>query len=88
MKLENYTLTFPDRTKISFVFPKEMLDKYGKPCYNKGTKTKENKDMTYYFKSIYSGQVYKAPFKPKFGGWEETTEEEYIAYCEKMGMKP
>lgn len=39
-----------------------------------------------YIKSVYTGQVYKVDFLPQFGGWELSTEEEYNAYCKRMGL--
>ena len=39
-----------------------------------------------YFKSIYTGQVYKLDFVPQYGGYEEVTEKEYNEYCERMGL--
>lgn len=41
-----------------------------------------------YFKSIHTGQIYKAEFIPKFGGYEITTEQEYLNYCAKMNIEP
>lgn len=37
-----------------------------------------------YFRSIYSGQVYKLDFIPKGEGWELATEQEYIEYFEAL----
>jgi hypothetical protein len=41
----------------------------------------------YYFKSTYTGQIYRLNFIPQYGGYEETTKEEYEEYCTKMGLK-
>ena len=37
-----------------------------------------------YFRSIYSGQVYKLDFIPKGEGWELATEQEYIDYIQAL----
>lgn len=36
--------------------------------------------MKRYFKSIYTGQIYEMDSEPKFGGYVETTKEEYEEY--------
>ena len=42
----------------------------------------------FYIKSTMTGQIYKGEEMPKFGGYELSTESEYIAYCKKMGIEP
>lgn len=37
-----------------------------------------------YFRSAYTGQVYKLDFIPKGEGWELATEQEYIEYFEAL----
>ena len=39
-----------------------------------------------YFRSTFTGQVYKMDFIPMGKGWELATEQEYIAYCQAMGL--
>lgn len=41
-----------------------------------------------YFKSIYTGQVYKMDFIPQFGGWELSCEAEYIEWCKAHNIEP
>ena len=41
-----------------------------------------------YFRSTITGAVYKADFIPKFGGYELSTEAEYIAWCRSHGIDP
>ena len=41
-----------------------------------------------YFKSTYTGQVYKLDFIPKGNGWELSTEAEYLKWCKEHGIKP
>ena len=42
-----------------------------------------------YWKSTYTGEIYEmeTDWKPKFGGWEKTTEEEYKKFIKKMGYR-
>lgn len=42
-----------------------------------------------YWKSTYTKEIYEmeADWKPKFGGWERTTEEEYKKFIKQMGYR-
>ena len=44
--------------------------------------------MTYYFKSTYTGQVYKMDFYPQFAGYEPSNEEEYNVWVNEHLNKP
>ena len=48
----------------------------------------EDEKMPKYFKSVYTGQVYKVDFIPMGIGWEEVSEAEYLDWCKKIGIKP
>ena len=41
----------------------------------------------YYFKSTYTGHIYRLSFIPQYGGYKEVTKEEYEEYRAKMGLK-
>lgn len=41
-----------------------------------------------YFRSTFSGQVYKLDFIPQYDGFELTTEAEYVAWCRAHGIEP
>lgn len=43
--------------------------------------------MKSYWKSTMTGDIYAmaADWKPKFDGWERSTEEEYKAFIKRMG---
>jgi len=69
---------------------KKSIDKQAQMCYNIYNKEREEQIMTKsYWKSTYTGEIYEmeADWKPKFGGWERTTEEEYKKFIKKMGYR-
>ena len=39
-----------------------------------------------YFKSVFTGQVYKLDFVPSFGGYVPATEQEYLDWCRANGI--
>lgn len=43
-------------------------------------------ETVYFVKSVYSEQIYALNFMPEGEGWERVTEDEYYAYCKKMGL--
>lgn len=71
-----------------------MLDKLAQLMYNlvklvrANIKTDLEGIEMMYFKSVYTGQVYKMGFIPMGNGWELSTEAEYLAWCKEHGIKP
>ena len=70
-----------------------MLDNLVELMYNlvklvRAETKMEDDRMPKYFKSVYTGQVYKVDFIPVGIGWEEVSEAEYLDWCKKMGIKP
>ncbi len=39
-----------------------------------------------YFRSTFTGQIYKLGFIPQGKGWELATEQEYLDYVKRMGL--
>lgn len=46
------------------------------------------KNTVIYFKSVYTGQVYRDTEFPTFGGYVPSTEEEFNAYYISKGIDP
>lgn len=66
----------------------KTIDKRMQVWYNIYSKEREEQTMSYW-KSTYTKEIYEmeADWKPKYGGWERTTEEEYKKFIKQMGYR-